>query len=134
MRRDTRPRNERSACASPLRRNPEGSNFVSSSGPGLPSAPTPGTEIERIRGMVAVYFPVYETRITPQSLILVVHAETSTLEERFDRLRQEMWAKYYVAQIRTEADRYVLEIVRRPVRSTWSNLTNLVLLFLTVAT
>jgi Zn-dependent protease len=107
---------------------------VSANAPGLPSAASPGSEIERIRGMVAVYFPVYETRITPQSLILLVHAEPSTLEERFDRLRQEMWAKYYVPQIRTEGDRYILEIVRRPVRSTWSNLTNLVLLFLTVAT
>ena len=108
---------------------------MSSSGYGpLPPSAGPTNEIERIRSMVAQYFPVYETRITPQSLLLLVHADPSTLEERFDRLRQEMWGKYYVPQIRSELDHHVIEVVRRPVRTTWTNVTNAILLVLTLVT
>ncbi len=83
---------------------------------------------------MARYFPVYETRITPVSLLLLVHPDPATLEERFDRLRQELWGQYYVPQIRLERGEYVLEIVRRPTRSPWGGLTNLVLLAATVLT
>ena len=57
-------------------------------GPLGSSAPA-NTELERIRSTVALYFPVYETRITPVSLVLLVQVDPATLEERFDRLRRE---------------------------------------------
>jgi hypothetical protein len=99
---------------------------------GIP--PPPGTEIDRIRAAVAQYFPVYETRITPQSLLLLVHADPASLEERFDRLRQDLWRQYYVPQIRRERGEFIVEVVRRPTRRPWSSLANVILLALTVLT
>ncbi|MCI4362035.1 MAG: site-2 protease family protein [Thermoplasmata archaeon] len=102
-------------------------------GPGG-APPLPGTEIERIRSSVALYFPVYETRITPVSLVLLVQADPATLEERFDRLRQEFWTKYYIPQIRKDGGEYLIEVIRRPRRAPWSSLTNVVLLGVTILT
>jgi membrane-associated protease RseP (regulator of RpoE activity) len=100
------------------------------SGAALPA----GTEVERIRSTVAVYFPVYETRITPLSLILMVQVDPATLEERFDKLRQEFWTKFYIPQIRKEGGEYLIEVIRRPRRTPWTSLTNLILLFVTIGT
>ncbi len=106
---------------------------VPGSGPWMPPPP-PGTEVERIRSNVAQYFPVYETRVTPQSLVLLVHADAATLEDKFDRLRRALWDQYYVPQIRRERGEYVIEVVRRPSRIGWGSITNIVLLALTVVT
>jgi hypothetical protein len=94
----------------------------------------PATELERLRTAVGVYFPVYETRLTPQSLLLVVHAEPSTLEERFDRLRRELWAQYYIPQIRRDRGEYVIELIRRPRTRSWGRWSNVLLLCLTIVT
>jgi len=102
------------------------------SGP-LPSS-SGATELERIRSTVATYFPVYETRVGPQSLLLAVHIDPSTLEERFDRLRQELWTQGYVPLLRKDTGEDFIEVVRRP-RSGQSRLwINLLLLVGTVAT
>ncbi len=98
----------------------------------LPSPPAGSTEIERLRSTVAQYFPVYETRLTANSLILMVHAEPATLEERFDRLRQELWSKFYVPQIRRQAGEFLIEIVRRPSRRPWGLTVNVILLAITI--
>ena len=82
------------------------------SGP-LPSSGA-GTELERIRSTVATYFPVYETRVAPQSLLLAVHVDPVTLEERFDRLRQALWAQGYVPLLRRDAGEDFIEVIRRP--------------------
>ncbi|HEV2429801.1 MAG TPA: site-2 protease family protein [Thermoplasmata archaeon] len=79
-------------------------------------------------------FPVYESRITPRSLVLLVHVDPSTLEERFDGLRRELWTDGYVPQIRREGGEHLIEIVRRPNRSPWGSWSNLVLLAITVGT
>jgi hypothetical protein len=99
---------------------------------GSPLPPTASTEVERLRSLVALQFPVYETRITPRSVVFLVHADPATLEARFDALRQEMWEKYYVPQIRHEGGEYAVEVVRRLTTNPWGTLINLVLMFLTV--
>jgi membrane-associated protease RseP (regulator of RpoE activity) len=96
----------------------------------LPGAPS--TELDRLRGIVAQYFPVYETRITAFSLVLLVHADPNTLEGKFDQLRQQMWPLYYVPQIRLEHGEYLIEVVRRPTQSPYGIYVNLVLLIATV--
>jgi len=83
---------------------------------------------------VAQFFPVYETRVTPQSLVLLVHADAATLADRFDRLRRSLWEQFYIPQIRYDRGEYVIEVVRRPTRTGWGSVTNLVLLGLTVLT
>jgi membrane-associated protease RseP (regulator of RpoE activity) len=92
------------------------------------------TEVERIRTTVSAQFPVYETRVTPNSLILLVHAEPASLEARFDQLRQDLWSKFYVPQIRYEGGEYLIEVVRRPNRRPYGVWVNLILLAGTVGT
>jgi membrane-associated protease RseP (regulator of RpoE activity) len=103
---------------------------------GYPSYPQPplNPEIERLKSWVSEYFPVYDTRVTPTSLLFLVHADPASLEFRFDRLRRELWEKLYVPQITYERGEYVLAVVRRPARSTWGVWVNLLLLVLTCLT
>jgi membrane-associated protease RseP (regulator of RpoE activity) len=99
-----------------------------------PGPSSPGTEIERLRATVAARFPVYETRVTPRSLILHVDIDPTTLESRFDALRRDLWEKFYVPQIRRERGEHLVEIVRRPSSTPWGSAANLLLLALTVVT
>ncbi|MCI4353662.1 MAG: site-2 protease family protein [Thermoplasmata archaeon] len=92
----------------------------------------PGPEIDWLRAEVSRYFPVYEVRITPVSLVLLVHADATTLEERFDGLRRDLWPKFYVPQLRYVQGEYTLEIVRRTVRRSSGFWVNLALLAATV--
>ena len=106
--------------------------MAAASGP-LPSS-SGGTELERIRSTVATFFPVYETRVGPQSLILAVHIDPATLEDRFDRLRQELWTQGYIPLLRKDTGEEFIEVVRRP-RTGRSRLwINFLLLAGTVAT
>jgi len=104
---------------------------VARSGP-LPSSG--GTELERLRATVSSYFPVYETRIGPQSLLLAVHIDRATLEEKFDALRRELWASGYVPLLRRESGEDFVEVIRRPRTRTTRQWVNLALLAATVAT
>jgi membrane-associated protease RseP (regulator of RpoE activity) len=99
------------------------------------SAPIPpgaGSEIDRLRALVSARFPVYETRVSPLSVLFLVHADPATLEGRFDALRQEMWTRFYIPQLRREGGEYLIEVVRRPPQSPWGSWSNIVLLALTV--
>ena len=93
-----------------------------------------GPEAERLRALVARYFSVYETRITPQSLVLMVHVDPARLEADFDALRQELWRGGYIGQIRTEGGEYLVEIVKSPPRRPWTTRVNLALLAATLVT
>jgi len=103
-------------------------------GRSVPLSGSGGTELERIRSAVATYFPVYETRVGPQSLLLAIHADRSTLEAKFDRLRQELWTQGYVPFLRRSAGEEFIEVVRRPplgARKPWVNLALLAATFAT---
>ncbi len=97
-----------------------------------PPPSPPGPELDWLRSEVSRYFPVYETRLTPVSLVLLVHADPATLEEKFDALRQDLWPKFYVPQLRYAGGEYSVEIVRRPQRSPWGFWVNLALLGATI--
>ena len=99
----------------------------------LPSS-SGGTELDRIRTTVTAFFPVYETRIGPQSLLLAVHADPATLEERFDRLRQELWTQGYIPLLRREHGEEFIEVVRRPKTGRMRLWINILLFLGTVAT
>jgi hypothetical protein len=99
----------------------------------LPTGAATG-EIAKLRTIVAKYYSVYELRVTPRSLLLLVHPDEATLAEKFDSLRQELWPMNYVASIRREGAETVVEVLRMPVRSNWRPVANLVLLALTTLT
>jgi Peptidase family M50 len=105
---------------------------ASSAGP-LPSS-SGGTELERIRATVATYFPVYETRVGPQSLLLAIHPDLKTLETRFDELRQALWTQGYIPLLRRVSGEEFIEVVRRPRVGRSRIWINLLLLVGTVGT
>ncbi len=101
-------------------------------GRSVPLGGSGGTELDRIRATVSAYFPVYETRIAPQSLLLAVHTDRTTLESKFDRLRQALWTQGYVPFLRRSAGEEFIEVVRRPKlgpRRLWVNLALLAATF-----
>ncbi|HTW55597.1 MAG TPA: site-2 protease family protein [Thermoplasmata archaeon] len=79
----------------------------------LPSSGS-SSELDRVRAIVSSYFPVYETRIGPQSVLLAVHTDPATLEAKFDGLRRELWRLEYVPLLRRQSGEEFIEIVRRP--------------------
>jgi membrane-associated protease RseP (regulator of RpoE activity) len=84
--------------------------------------------------MVSTYFPVYDTRIGPQSLLLAVHLDPNGLESRFDRLRQEMWAAGYIPILRYQMGEHYVEVIPRPKLRSRRDWINLALLAATVVT
>ncbi len=98
----------------------------------LPSSGT--SELERLRRAVAAQFPVYETRIGPQSVLFAVHLDRGTLSEKFDRLRQELWTQGYVPVLRRESGEDFVEVLRRPKSGRTRIWINLLLLAGTIAT
>ena len=101
------------------------------SGP-LPSSGN--TELERLRRAVGAHFPVYETRLGPQSVLFAVHIDRTQLAGRFDALRQELWSLGYIPFLRREMGEDFIEVLRRPKTGRTRLWINLLLLAGTVAT
>ncbi|MCI4365565.1 MAG: site-2 protease family protein, partial [Thermoplasmata archaeon] len=93
-----------------------------------------GSELDRIRRIVGTEFPIYDTRVGPQSLILAVQVDPTTLEPKFDRLRRELWAAGYVPILRRQMGEDFLEVVPRPRQRNRRDWVNIALLAATVAT
>lgn len=91
------------------------------------------SELERLRNAVARYFPIYETQITPQSLVLSVHVDPETLEEKFDHLCRDLWPLYYVPILHYQTGEHSIEVVRRPTPRYKGVWINIILLAVTIA-
>jgi len=101
------------------------------------TGPLPGsgnTELDRLRRTVSSYFPVYEARIGPQSVLFAVHADPAGLSEKFDRLRQELWTQGYVPVLRQVSGEQFVEVLRRPKTGRNRLWINAILICGTVAT
>jgi membrane-associated protease RseP (regulator of RpoE activity) len=101
------------------------------------SGPIPSgarSELDRLRQAVASFFPVYETRLGPQSVSFAVHVDRTTLEAKFDTLRRELGALGYIPILRRDTGEDFIEVVRRPKLGARRPWINLVLLAATVAT
>jgi hypothetical protein len=99
----------------------------------LPSAGS-SSELDRLRAIVSTYFPVYETRVGPQSVLLAVHTDPSTLESKFDSLRQELWKRNYVPLLRRQSGEEFIEVIHRPAVSPSRIWVNILLLAGTIGT
>ena len=103
-------------------------------GPGpLPSSGAT-SELDRLRAIVSSYFPVYETRVGPQSVLLAVHTDPVTLEAKFDSLRQELWKRQFVPVLRRQSGEEFIEVLHRPSAGKSRIWVNLLLLAGTIAT
>ncbi len=99
----------------------------------LPSSGT-STELDRLRAIVSAYFPVYETRVGPQSVLLAVHTDPKTLGAKFDGLRQELWKRQYVPLLRRQSGEEFIEVIHRPTVSPARIWVNILLLVGTICT
>ncbi len=91
-------------------------------------------ELDRLRGIVATYFPVYETRVGPQSVLFSVQTDPRTLRERFEALRRELIPQQYVPFLRYRQGEHFIEIGRRPTPRPFGRWVNYLLLAATAVT
>lgn len=92
------------------------------------------TEIERVRGIVAQHFPVYETRVTPQAVQFLVNVDAATMEAKFDALRLELVPMNYIPFLTKDGGEHMVLVQRRLPQRFVGPQVNLVLLILTVLT
>jgi membrane-associated protease RseP (regulator of RpoE activity) len=92
------------------------------------------SELDRLRTLVSTYFPVYETRVGPQSVLFAIHVDLATLEDRFDAMRQDLWTRRYVPILRKQGGEEFVEVIRRPTIKPFQGWVNIALLGATVAT
>jgi membrane-associated protease RseP (regulator of RpoE activity) len=93
-----------------------------------------GNELDRLRTLVSSYFPVYETRVGPQSVVFAVHVDPASLESRFDAMRRDLWERRYVPILRRQGGEEFVEVIRRPTIKPFQQWVNVALLCGTVAT
>lgn len=91
-------------------------------------------EIERIKSVVGKYFPIYDVRVTHESLTMFVSPDPSTLEQEFEKLRKELKPLSYIPYIEYKSGEHVIHIARRPQvrpRGIWVNWVLLIVTFIT---
>ena len=91
-------------------------------------------EIEFVKGLIALRFPVYETRVTPQAVQFLVTVDPATMEAKFEDLRKELVPKNYIPLLVREGGEYAVLVQRRPEQRFMGWHMNLTLLVLTIAT
>ncbi|MFQ6106564.1 MAG: site-2 protease family protein [Thermoplasmata archaeon] len=91
-------------------------------------------EIENLKGVVAKYFPVYETRVGPQIVSFICEVDSSTLHSSFDSLRLEMLKRGYIPFLRKEAGEFVVHVQRKPAARYKGTHVNAALLLITILT
>ncbi|MFQ5883761.1 MAG: site-2 protease family protein [Thermoplasmata archaeon] len=91
-------------------------------------------EIEHVSRVVGRYFPIYETRVTPNLFSFFVRTDETTLEDKFDQLRMEMTPLRYVPILTLEGGEQVIHVQKRPKATYRSTNLNLILLVATIGT
>jgi membrane-associated protease RseP (regulator of RpoE activity) len=91
-------------------------------------------EIDQISRVVGKYFPIYETRVSPNVFSFFVRTDEATLESNFDQLRMEMTPLRYVPVLTMEGGEQVIHVQKRPKVKYRSSKVNLILLIATIGT
>jgi len=99
-----------------------------------PIPPEASKEIEFIRGLVARRFPVYDVRVTYDVVEFFVRTDSTTLEQNFDELREEMAQHNYIPMIVYDKGEHIITVAKKPTAKYRSTNVNLVMLAITVFT
>ncbi|MDD1768356.1 MAG: site-2 protease family protein [Methanomassiliicoccales archaeon] len=89
-------------------------------------------EIEAIKSVVGKYFPIYDVKVSPDSLTFYVSPDPMTLEENFGKLRKDLKEKSYIPFIDYKSGEHTINIARKPNvrrRGIWINWVLLVATF-----
>ena len=100
-----------------------------------PIPPEASKEIEFVKGLVARHFPVYDVRVTYDVVEFFCRVESTTLEDEFERMRQEMGENGYIPMIIYDKGEHIVTVAKKPVtkyRSIYVNVALLIVTFFTV--
>jgi len=98
------------------------------------ATPGPAAEVESIKAAISKYFPVYDVRVSYDSLTFFITPEQSSLQGRFDQLRNEFKSRMLVPVLRYHGGEYTISVVKRPEMRTRGLWLNSVLLIVTLIT
>ena len=99
-----------------------------------PIPPEASKEIELIKALVAKHFPVYDVRVSYDVVQFFCRVEPTTLEDSFDRMREEMSAQGYIPMITYEKGEHIVQVARKPKTKYRSVYVNLAFLIVTIIT
>ncbi|UCE81211.1 MAG: site-2 protease family protein [Methanobacteriota archaeon] len=97
-----------------------------------PMPPDAAKEIEYVKSMVARHFPVYDVKVNYDVVEFYCRIDETTLEESFDRLREEMASHDYIPMITYQKGEHVVIVGKRPRSKHRSIYVNLVMLIITL--
>ncbi|MDH7508408.1 MAG: site-2 protease family protein [Methanomassiliicoccales archaeon] len=89
-------------------------------------------EIEAIKSIIGKYFPIYDVRLTHDSLSIFITPDPRTLDQNFESLRRELGARGYIPFLHHQGGEYIIAIARKPEikrRGTWINQLLLIVTF-----
>jgi Zn-dependent protease len=98
------------------------------------ATPGPAAEVESIKAAISKYFPIYDVRVSYDSLVFFITPEQSTLHAKFDQLRNEFKARMLVPVLRYHGGEYTINVVKRPELRTRGLWLNGILLVVTLVT
>lgn len=90
-------------------------------------------EVERVRGIVGRFFPIYDVRVRPEAIAFYVRVDPASLNEKFEALRTELRDGRYIPFLRYQGGEHVLYIQRSPQKKFRGPILNVILLIATLA-
>lgn len=94
--------------------------------------PDASKEIELVKGLVARYFPVYDVKVNYDVVQFFCRIDDSTLEDNFERLREEMAPHGYIPMVTYDKGEHIIIVGRKPPSKYRSTKTNIVMLAITL--
>ncbi len=91
-------------------------------------------EIEHVKSLVARRFPVYDVKISYDVIEFYCRIDEASLEESFERLREDMSPEGYVPMINYDKGEHVIIVGKKPRRKYRGTSVNLAMLIITFAT
>ena len=91
-------------------------------------------EIELLKALVGKYFPIYDVKVSAQSVQIFISPDTATMEASFDRMRREMNEKKFIPFLSHAGGEYSITVVRKGERNRMGVWTNVILLGITFVT
>lgn len=99
-----------------------------------PMPPDAAKEIEHVKSLVARHFPVYDVRVNYDVVEFYCKIDEDSLEESFERLREEMIPQGYIPMITYVKGEHVLVVGKKPSARHRSAYVNLAMLMITLIT
>jgi len=99
-----------------------------------PIPPEASKEIEKVKSLVAKHFPVYDVRVNYDVVEFFVRIDNATLEDTFERMREEMAGQGYIPMIIYDKGEHIVTVARKPAQRFRSFYVNLAMLAITLVT